>query len=336
MSESPQVSPERIMQVAWGYAIPLILEAAVKNRVFDALDSGPKTLAEVSEATGASPRGLRAIMNALVGFNFLARAGEAYALTPESAAFLVSGKPGYLGGFLRHTSTQLIPRWLRLHDVVRTGHPEHGVNEEEHGAEFFRAFVEDLFPLSYPCARVLVEHLGVEGAGSYKVLDIAAGSGAWSIAAAQQSRDVRVTVVDWPTVIPVAQRVTARFGVGEQYRYIAGDILEAEYGAGYNLAILGHILHSEGPERSRVLLQRVFDALAPGGTIAIGEWLPNEERTGPPNALLFAVNMLVATQEGDTFTFGEISGWLREAGFTDARLLEVPGPSPLVLATKPA
>src|SRR5205807_9605278 len=95
------------------------------------------------------------------------------------------------------------------------------------------------------------------------------------------------------------------------------------------------ILHSEGRESSRRLLKRVFDALAPGGTVAIAEFLPNNDRTGPPHTLIFAVNMLVHSTAGDTFTFKEISEWLREAGFRDVRLLDAPAPSPLVLATKP-
>jgi hypothetical protein len=83
------------------------------------------------------------------------------------------------------------------------------------------------------------------------------------------------------------------------------------------------------------LLKRVFEALAPGGTVAIAEFTANNERTGPPNALIFSVNMLVHTTEGDTFTFKEMSDWLREAGFRNVRLLDAPAPSPLVLATKP-
>ena len=55
----PAVTPERIMQFAWGYAAPLIIEAAVRNQVFDQLDAGPKTLEETAAATGASVRGLR-------------------------------------------------------------------------------------------------------------------------------------------------------------------------------------------------------------------------------------------------------------------------------------
>ena len=81
---------------------------------------------------------------------------------------------------------------------------------------------------------------------------------------------------------------------------------------------------------------RVFQALAPGGTVAIMEFLVNDERTGPAPSLIFAVNMLVHSEHGDAFTFPEIRAWLEEAGFVEARLLEVPAPSPLVLATKPA
>jgi len=83
------------------------------------------------------------------------------------------------------------------------------------------------------------------------------------------------------------------------------------------------------------LLRKTFRALAPGATIAVAEFLVNADRTGPLNGLFFALNVLVNTDCGDTYSFEEIGGWLKEAGFTDARTLEAPGPSPLILATKP-
>jgi len=168
------------------------------------------------------------------------------------------------------------------------------------------------------------------------VLDLAAGSGVWSIALAEKSPRVEVTVVDWPAVIPVCQKVTARRGVADRYHYVAGDLLEADFGSGHQAATLGHILHSEGERRSRRLLQKTFAALAPGGVIAVAEMTPNEDRTGPPFALIFALNMLVHTDEGDAFTFGEVSAWLREAGFVNPRQLDAPAPSPLILADRPA
>jgi hypothetical protein len=116
---------------------------------------------------------------------------------------------------------------------------------------------------------------------------------------------------------------------------IPGDLLKVRFGKNHQVATLGHILHSEGRARSRKLLKKTFDALAPGGTIAIMEFLVDHDRADPLVSLLFAVNMLVNTKEGDTFSFEEISGWLREAGFKKSRLLKVPAVSPLVLATKP-
>jgi ubiquinone/menaquinone biosynthesis C-methylase UbiE len=330
------LTPERIMQLAWGYAPPLILEAAVRCRVFDVLDAGPQTLQQIVAATGASPRGLRGLLNALVGLELLAKTGDAYALTPESATFLVSTKPAYRGGMLRHASEGLIPHWLQLTDAVRTGKPPISVNQQGAGAAFFRDFVEDLFGNNYPTAQALAAHLlPTEPSGPYRVLDLAAGSGVWSIALAEKSQRVQTTVVDWPAVIPVCQKVTARRGVGDRYRYVPGDLLEADFGAGHQAALLGHILHSEGERRSRALLKKTFAALAPGGVIAIAEMVPNEDRTGPAFALIFALNMLVHTDEGDTFTFGEMSAWLREAGFVNPRQFDIPGPSPLILADKP-
>src|ERR1039458_2921758 len=101
-------TPTRLMQFAWGHAAPLILEAALQWRVFDLLDQRPQTVAELAAQSKASVRGLTAIVNALVGLELLARKGIRYTLTPESAAFLVSGKPAYHGGFFRHMSRQVM------------------------------------------------------------------------------------------------------------------------------------------------------------------------------------------------------------------------------------
>ena len=333
---SAQPTPERILQMAWGYVPPLVLEAAIRHRVFDVLEAGAKTVAETAKATGASERGLTAIMNVLVGLEFLAKDGEGrYRLTPESAAFLVSTKPGFQGGLIRHCSEHLIPRWLHLNEVVATGDPVSAVNEEKSGGEFFHEFVLDIFPMSYGAAQYLAREMNFGASGEpVRVLDLAAGSGVWGIAQAQSSPRVRVTAVDWPEVIPVTKKTAERFGLGDRFSYVEGDLHDADFGSGYALATLGHILHSEGETRSRELLKKTFRALASGGTIAVQEFLVNKDRTGPLNGLFFAVNMLVNTQSGNTWSVEEIGEWLREAGFKDVRTIASPGPSPLILATK--
>jgi len=333
---TPAVTPERIMQFAWGYVPTLAIEAAIHHGIFDALASAPKTLSQVAAATGASPRGVGATMNVLVGLGLLARAGETYTLTPESQAFLVSASPAFQGGLFKHTSQHLLPKWLGLNQVVATGKPAHAVNAEGDGTAFFQAFVHDIFPLSYPAAQVLAAHLALgQRPGPIRVLDLAAGSGVWSIALTQSAPNVQATAFDWEGVLPATKSMVERFNLTARYTFLAGDLSTAPFGAGYDVATLGHILHSEGAAKSQALLKKTFDALNPGGTIAIAEFLVNDDRTGPPGSLIFALNMIVNTDEGDTFSLAEITAWLTQAGFTDVRTLDAPGPSPLILATKP-
>src|SRR6266704_485674 len=332
-----QVTPERLMELSFAYAPPLIISAGVSNQVFDSLEGGAKTAEQVAKETGASARALPILLNALVGLDLLKKHRQGkYSLTPESAAFLLSNKPGTHAGFFGTIAPQLISRWVRLSDVVREGRPAVAVNQETEGTEFFSQLVENIIPMSYPPAQTLGDHLRLaKTKDEIRVLDLAAGSGIWGIALAEKSPRVYVTAVDWAGMIPTTKRITQKFGVSDRFNYIEGDILEANFGSGYDIATLGHILHSEGEERSRQLLKKTFSALKPGGIIAVAEWLVNDKRTEPTHSLMFAVQMLVNTEKGDTFSFNEIKGWLEEARFKRVRKLEAPGPSPLILATKP-
>jgi 2-polyprenyl-3-methyl-5-hydroxy-6-metoxy-1,4-benzoquinol methylase len=330
------VTPEKVMRYVWGYAPPLILEAAVRTGVFDSLKDGSKTAAQISEATGASLRGVTSILNALTGLELLEKTAGAYSLTAESRAFLLKDAPGYLGGMIEHISSQLIPKWLDIENVVRTGRPAASVNSAMEGSAFFEKFVSALFPFNYAAASAAAEPLGVTHAtGPVRVLDLAAGSGVWGIALAQKSPHVMVTAVDWPGVLEITKKTAAQFGLADRYSYIAGDLADVHFGRGYNVATLGHILHSEGPERSKALLRKTFHALAPGGTIDIAEFLVDPDRKANTMGLIFDVNMLVNTEHGGTYSFEEIREWLSEAGFVKAGLVPAPSPSPLIFADKP-
>jgi ubiquinone/menaquinone biosynthesis C-methylase UbiE len=206
---------------------------------------------------------------------------------------------------------------------------------QEQGAEFFEQLVVGLFPMNYMAAQAVGKALNVAASKKpLKILDIAAGSGVWGLGIAEQASASTVTAVDWPNVLEVTKRFAAEHGMADRCSYIAGDMQKVDFGAGYDVAVLGHILHSEGETNSRTLLHKVANALAPGGTIAIAEFLVNAERTGPPMGLFFAINMLVNTDDGDTFSFEEISQWLAEAGLTNPRKIDPGGPASVIVAQK--
>src|SRR5438045_8382829 len=249
-----KLTPERLQQFGFAYAPPLIISADVNNKVFDTLQGGPKTVEQLKKETGSFARGLRAIMDALVGLELLKKDRQSkYSLTAESEAFLISEKTGSLAGFFGSILPVMISRWLRLTDTVRNGRPAVAVNQETEGTEFFSQLVETIIPMSYRGAQRLADHMKVvKTKEQVRMIDLAAGSGIWGIAMAQKSPQVRVTAVDWAAMIPTTKRITEKFGVSDRFDFIEGDLLEANFGNGYDVATLGHILHSEGDRKSVV------------------------------------------------------------------------------------
>src|SRR5205823_7806122 len=121
------------------------------------------------------------------------------------------------------------------------------------------------------------------------------------------------------------RRWVERMHVGDRVSYLAGDLREVEFGKdAFEAAVYGHILHSEGAEHSKTLIAKTAKALTKGGTLVIAEFTPDEGRASPPIPLLFALNMLVHTSEGDAFTFSEVRSWLEAAGFKDVAQLPAP------------
>jgi precorrin-6B methylase 2 len=329
------VNPFRFMETMFGYAPALILDSAAACGIFEALAHGGRTSAQIAEACSVTPRGADILLNALVGLEWLAKSDELYMLTEESAALLLKGSPGYHGGMLWHIVRRLLPAWQNLETTLRTGKPAMPLNIEGEGGGCFRDFVAALYCANYPAAQTLAAALPAIRAGrDLKVLDVAAGSGVWGIALALASNGVCVTALDWKDVVPVTRGTAEQSGVADRFQFIGGDVHEADWGSGYGLIVLGHILHTQGEALSRSLLAKAHAALAPGGTVVVAEVLVNEDRTGPAMPLLFAVNMLVTTDIGDTYSLGEVSSWLSDAGYREVRTLDVPGSSPLILAEK--
>lgn len=313
-----------------------MLDAAVNLGIFDALSAGPLTSVELAQHCHMSMRGARPLLDALASLRFLKKEDGRYSLASDSAAFLVKTSPTFLGGFVQHNVHNLLPAWQQLETVVRTGKPAKSLDSEQQGAAFFKDFVPALFTMSQAAARVLAEAILKERDNTpMRVLDVGAGSGVFGIALAAASRDATVTLADWKEVLNVAREIARERDVLDRLSFIEGDLFESDFASDFDVATLGNILHMESAERCQILLRKVYQALAPGGTIAIIEYVPDDDRTGQPISLIFAVNMLVNTTGGDTYTFGEINEWLLQAGFENTRRVDTPSPSPAILAAKP-
>jgi ubiquinone/menaquinone biosynthesis C-methylase UbiE len=329
------VTPEPITESLWAPLATRALITGTELGVFSLISDGTRTAGDIAGKSGASVRGIQMLLDALAGLGYLKKKGDRYELEPVADAFLVKGKPSYMGDLVM-TLGSLLVSWDTLTDSVRTGKPITTVDAEQAGREFFPKLVAGLFPGNYNSARIAAKSLSAKAKKSIRnVMDVAAGSGAWSIPFAEAIPEARVTAVDFPEVTAITRQFAERFGVSGQYDYLEANLREADFGRDkFDLIILGHIIHSEGENWGKKLVKKSFDALRPGGRLLIAEMVPEDERSHPWIPLIFGLNMLMLTSEGAVFTMREYRQWLKETGFTKVKVIEAPVLSPLILATK--
>ena len=328
------LNPEPLMQMSFSHAPSRILSAGVQFAVFSHLAAGQKSVAEIAAAAGASERGMRMLLDALVGFQLLEKRGDKYELTPMSAEFLVRESPNYVGAMME--SDEMWNSWTNLTEVIRTGAPVRRVESQETAEKFFSVLVRTLHVTNRLPAQNTAAALG---AGithkALKVLDVACGSGIWGISIAEADKEAHITAQDFPGLFEVTREYAKLHGVEDRYEYLPGDLKEVGFGENrFDVALLGNIVHSEGEQSSRELFGKIHRALKPGGRIAIIDMIPNDERTGPPFALIFAINMLVNTEVGDTYTLAEYTAWLSQAGFAKVETADIGSHSPLIIGIK--
>jgi cyclopropane fatty-acyl-phospholipid synthase-like methyltransferase len=167
-----------------------------------------------------------------------------------------------------------------------------------------------------------------------RVLDLGGGSGAYSIAFAQAQPGLKAEVLDLPEVVGLTRGYAQAAGVSDRVTARAGDFEQPDYGDDYDLVWISQVCHMLSPEENLEMLHKAFAALAPGGCVAVQEFLLDPDRAGPPQAALFALNMLVGTTRGDAYTEAEISGWLEEVGLREITCVRLPGNTSLVVGRK--
>jgi len=326
----------------FGYLSTQSYLTALELRLPHRLVHGPATAPALARKAGASLRATRMLLDALVGQGQLVRQGDRYALPDFLLKALQS--PGVdAEGFFDDTEAHLkflIRNWSRLTDVVRTGKSVRSMGEAGDAGKHFPALVRRLFPINYQASKHLVTQLPRRfQTKPLSVLDIGCGSACWSIPFAEANAGSRVAALDFPPVLDVARHYLQACGVEDQYTFLAGDLRRTSLGSErHDVALLGHICHSEGEAGTKRLFRKVRKALKPGGLMLVIDMFVDERRVGEDGggpALVFALNMLVNTDKGGCYRISDYRAWAKEAGFRRyAGGLDALGQSPVLAFAK--
>ena len=319
-----------IGELAGGYRQSQILFTAMEAEIFGLLDE-PRPAEDVAAELGWSPRGARMLLDGLVAIELVEKGTHGYRNTPAATACLVKGAPGYQGNIIRHNRA-CRDAWLSLGGAVRTGtsvKPADG----ERGPGELRDFILGMANIGRMSAREILDK--VDLSPYHHVLDAGGGPASYSIAFLKAHPHMRATLFDRPEVIHIAREEVAKAELEERFAYRSGDLIDNDIGRGYDLVLVSNIIHSMGVEDCRTLVNKCFAAMKSGGLFILKDFLMDPDRSGPAFGFLFAINMLVNTREGDTYSVADVEEWTHEAGFADGEVVTVAANSRLWLTRKP-
>jgi predicted O-methyltransferase YrrM len=324
---------EKILALGRSYQGAAILGAAAELDLFSALSAAPLAAAKLARARGCDLRALTILVDALVALGLLEKAGGKYALPDGLEALLTKDGAQSVLPMAQHQA-HCLRNWAQLAQVTKTGRPAEGTAgiRGEEGAQ--EAFIGAMHNVSAPNAAKVIQ--AVKPLRFQHLLDIGGASGTWTIAFLRACPSAQATLFDLPPVIRMARRRLGAAGLAKRVKFVGGDFTRDPMPAGADLAWVSAIVHQNSRAQNRDLFTKVLAALVPGGRIAIRDILMEEGRTRPVPGAMFAVNMLVATEGGGTYTFAELRADLEAAGFAEVGLARADeAMNALVVAKKP-
>jgi predicted O-methyltransferase YrrM len=294
-----------------------ILLTAAELNLLPLLAAEPLTAEEAARRLPGDLRALTILLDALAAMGLLEKKESRYQCRPPVSDLLAPDRPDSVLPMVLHAA-HLWERWSRL--TARVGDSKRTSPSLRPDAAGLPAFIGAMHAIAAPMAARVVG--AVNPGGSRALLDVGGASGTYAIAFLRAAPQMRVTLFDRPAVIAMARKRLQEAGMLERTALVAGDFYSDELPGGHDLAFLSAIIHQNSPEQNLDLYRKVFHSLKPGGRIVIRDHIMGPDRTEPLSGAVFAVNMLLATEGGNTYTFAEIQSGLERAGFGGVRLIQ--------------
>jgi SAM-dependent methyltransferase len=329
------IDVREISRIAYGFMGSKALFAALDLGLFDILATQPTTLDEISEKAGVARNRMATLLSALVALGFLVRAETSYVNAPATQRYLVRGSDAFLGDYYRLQIDKLIfPSLLGLTDGL-LGKPTQSMREMLADPDDAKLFSDAQHQGSMGPALLLSRRVDLVGRRS--LLDVAGGSGAFSIVLCKRHQGLSSTLIDFPSVIEVARGYVEQAQLSSRIKLIGGDALEDPWPDNQDVVLMSYLLSAVGESNIPTLLDRAWHSLSPGGLLVLHDFMLDATRDGPREAALWFLLYIVQRSDSASFSAADLEALLEHRGFADISSDElIPQITGLVLARKPA
>jgi SAM-dependent methyltransferase len=296
-----------------------VLLAAADLNVFTILKAKPMSAKTVAGKLEADTRAITILLDALAAMALLTKQNKEYSLSSEVAQLLTEDSSRSILPAIRHQANCL-RRWVQLPQVIRNGQPAERILNIHNETEDIAAFIGAMDNFSTPVATDVIHKLGT--LNFCHLLDVGGASGTWTIEFLRAVPEAKATLFDLPEVIPMAKEHIAKAGLTDQVEFVEGDFYTDDLPAGADFIWLSAIAHQNSRQQNQQLFSKLYTVLENGGKLVLRDVVMDESRTKPEGGALFAINMLVATEGGGTYTFDEFRMDLLNAGFANITLVQ--------------
>ncbi len=323
-------SSDDIRRVAVAFQASRIFLTAFELKLFSIIDQHMMSSTDISEKTSTDQRAVDRLMNALCGMGLLKKVKGKFYNSDAASKYLVEGKPDFMGN-LYHTN-HLWNTWSCLTESVREGSSYKGDQNKSEKTEWVEAFIGAMHHRGVKQGKILA--MMIDLSGVKKMLDVGGGSAAFSLELVKRNPLVNAVVFDLPHVIPLTKKYVNEEGLHEKFSFLEGNYLSDEFGSGYDLILLSAIVHINSYEENKSLIKKCAEALNENGRIIINDFIMSSDRIKPAHGAIFALNMLVGTEKGDTYTEEEMKEWFQAAGINKIERKNTSYGSDLMVGTK--
>jgi len=301
------------------YRLPRILIASLELNLFTAIGTGAWTVPDLAREVKVSERGLAILCRNLAMAGLLKKSGEAYRNNRLGATALNAQHLAYRGDYLRLIISHWAD-WGRLLESVKSGLPlDHDQPDEP---DYRRRFTWAMHHRTLETAPKIAAQIDLRGART--LLDLGGGPGTYAMAFLAKNPTLRATVCDRPAALDVAKEIAATHKAAARLSYLPLDVMVEDIPRTYDVIWYSNVLHIYGPKDNQALFRRALAALNPGGRLLIQDaFLHDREGLFPEEASLFAVSMLLFTENGNTYSAAETKAWLIDAGFERIKVLRM-------------
>lgn len=323
---------DAIRESIYAFQKSRVILTGLELGIFTLLDDKVKGSDEIAKQIGADKRATDRLMNALCSLNYLEKNSGKFNNTEVSKKYFVKGKPDYMAGLI-HAANQW-HSWTTLTEAVTKGTSvmQRAAQINERGGNWIESFIDAMHYRAKKQAAKVIELIDMKGIS--RVLDVGGGSGAYTIAFVKSKKGVTGTVIDLPNVVPLTQKYIEKEGLSDSISVMEGDYTMGKLPEDYDLVFLSAIVHINSNEENTKLIKKCVKALRKTGMVVIQDHVMDEDRTGPVSSALFALNMLVGTEKGDTFTQSEMASWMIKAGLSDIKRIDTPFGNSLIIGRK--